>query len=75
MWHSIILRTALRIRDNQIGDAIRRSLAAGPRPGKLQPAHGVRPAAAATLMTAPVLLLAGILQRHLRATPLAGAAR
>jgi multiple sugar transport system permease protein len=32
-------------------------------------------AAAATLMTAPVLLLAGLLQRHLRATPLAGAAR
>jgi len=32
-------------------------------------------AAAATLMTAPVLLLAGILQRHLRATWLAGAVR
>lgn len=32
-------------------------------------------AAAATLMTAPVLLLTGLLQRHLRATPLVGAAR
>jgi len=32
-------------------------------------------AAAATLMTAPVLLLTGLLQRHLRATWLAGAVR
>jgi trehalose transport system permease protein len=32
-------------------------------------------AAAATLMTAPVLLLTGLLQRHLRATSLAGAVR
>jgi ABC-type glycerol-3-phosphate transport system permease component len=32
-------------------------------------------AAAATLMTAPVLLLTGMLQRHLRGTSLVGALR
>ena len=36
---------------------------------------GVCPAVAAALMTAPVLVLTAILQRHLRATALVGAMR